>query len=325
MDTNPIVIGTLKEGLKWVGRQSGEFVGPDVVERGSIRHFCELVEDPNPLYYDDVYAKRTIWDSVIAPPGSLAVWCNPAIWSASGKQQTETPRMQRQVPLPGDVLIGTSVDTDYYLPIRLGDRLSYSERISRIEPKTTRLGEGCFIDLEKTYRRQDGQVTAIQRHTVFRYQAHKASVERLRTEKVAELPADPKTAKDDLPTIAMTLEYWRCVLCASATRDYNPIHHDRDFARRNNAPDVFISMIMYQGLFSRLLLNWAGPNASLKRLAFNMKGMNIPGDTMTIGGTVESVSVQNTTRLVHCSVRVTNQRVGLTTTGTALIEMPRQS
>jgi len=38
------------------------------VEKGAIRKFAQATGDPNPLYYDEVYARSTRFGGIVAPP-----------------------------------------------------------------------------------------------------------------------------------------------------------------------------------------------------------------------------------------------------------------
>jgi acyl dehydratase len=52
----------------------GEFVGgrsepeKNIAERGAVRKFAEAIADPNPLYVDEVAAKRSRYGRLLVPP-----------------------------------------------------------------------------------------------------------------------------------------------------------------------------------------------------------------------------------------------------------------
>ena len=55
------------------------------VEREAIRRFADSVDDPNPLYYDEEYAKKSKYGTIIAPSGFISVpWFagQPRKWGA---------------------------------------------------------------------------------------------------------------------------------------------------------------------------------------------------------------------------------------------------
>ena len=51
-----------------VGVDSERIIGPDRVCTQMIRHWCEVMEDENPLYQDEEYAAQSKYGSIIAPP-----------------------------------------------------------------------------------------------------------------------------------------------------------------------------------------------------------------------------------------------------------------
>lgn len=163
------ILGPLEEGLTWIGRETEFYEAADAVEQGAIRHLCETVRDANPLYYDEDYAKGTVWEGLIAPPTSLYVWCMPPQWAPQGLARSEPQNLLLVVPLPGTRILASDVRLTIERAIRPGDRLKVKQRIVDIVPKTTRLGEGCFITVDRIYRNQlDRQVGCV-RMVAFRY------------------------------------------------------------------------------------------------------------------------------------------------------------
>ncbi|EUA26690.1 maoC like domain protein [Mycobacterium intracellulare] len=46
---------------------------------------------------------------------------------------------------------------------------------------------------------------------------------------------------------------------AIASRDYMPVHHDRDFANSQGSKDIFLNILTTNGLCVKFLHDWAGP------------------------------------------------------------------
>ena len=63
-----------------IGKEGEPFHAPDEVSKSMIRHYIEMMEDANPLYTDEEYAKKSKYGGIIAPPQMLMVWCMPRIW-----------------------------------------------------------------------------------------------------------------------------------------------------------------------------------------------------------------------------------------------------
>ena len=77
---------------------------------------------------------------------------------------------------------------------------------------------------------------------------------------------------------------------AIASRDYTPVHHDRGAAQAQGLPDIFMNILTTQGICSRYVTDWAGPNALLKHIKTRLGGPNMPGDTLKLRGKVVAKS-----------------------------------
>ena len=99
-------------------------------------------------------------------------------------------------------------------------------------------------------------------------------------------------AGDALPALNYEVTATTVVLGALATRDWRPMHHDKDFAvHRNGTQDIFLNTPNQAAWFERYLTDWTGPHGRLARVTFRMKGSVFPGDTMSLQGVVESTEV----------------------------------
>ena len=95
------------------------------------------------------------------------------------------------------------------------------------------------------------------------------------------------TAGDTLPPLDHPVTATTVVLGALASRDWRPMHHDKDFAvNRNGTQDIFLNTPNQAAWFERYVTDWTGPTGRLGRMTFKMRGSVFPGDTMRIAGTV---------------------------------------
>jgi acyl dehydratase len=100
---------------------------------------------------------------------------------------------------------------------------------------------------------------------------------------------------DALPDLDYEVTATTVVLGALASRDWRPMHHDKDFAvHRNGTQDIFLNTPNQAAWFERYLTDWTGPHGRLGRVTFRMKGSVFPGDLMTLRGVVESTEVDST-------------------------------
>ena len=93
-----------------------------------------------------------------------------------------------------------------------------------------------------------------------------------------------------LPELGYDVTATTVVLGALASRDFRPMHHDKDFAQqRNGVPDIFLNTPNQAAWFERYLTDWTGPHGRLGRVRFRMRDSVFPGDRMVFGGSVERV------------------------------------
>ncbi len=127
-------------------------------------------------------------------------------------------------------------------------------------------------------------------------------------------------AGDRVPRLSVDVSATTVVLGALASRDWRPMHHDKDFAiHRNGTKDIFMNTPNQAAWFERYVTDWTGPTGRPGRMKFRMHDSVFPGDTMVFDAVVEKVetdavgcgwvdldvklSVGNTT-MTTCRVRV---------------------
>ena len=100
---------------------------------------------------------------------------------------------------------------------------------------------------------------------------------------------------DRLPELAYPVTATTVVLGALASRDWRPMHHDKDFAvNRNGTQDIFLNTPNQAAWFERYITDWTGPHGRLGRVTFRMRDSVFPGDTMVFDGVVSEISVDDT-------------------------------
>jgi len=111
----------------------------------------------------------------------------------------------------------------------------------------------------------------------------------------AQLQLGSVTAGDTLPELALEVTPTTVVLGALASRDWRPMHHDKDFAQnRNGTRHIFVNTPHNAAYFERYITDWTGPLGRLGRIQFRMKDSVFPGDEMVFHGNVEKVETDAT-------------------------------
>lgn len=94
---------------------------------------------------------------------------------------------------------------------------------------------------------------------------------------------------DRLPPLSVDVTATLVVLGALATRDWRPMHHDKDFAVHQGVKNIFLNTPNQAAWFERYITDWTGPLGRLGRMRFKMRSSVCPGDTMVFNGTVTTV------------------------------------
>lgn len=108
---------------------------------------------------------------------------------------------------------------------------------------------------------------------------------------------------------------------ALATRDFMPVHHDRDYANAQGAPDIFMNILSTNAYCTRFLTDWAGPDAMLRRLSIRLGVPVMPGSTLAFRGEVTATGTDGGDGIVEIAFKATND-LGDHVTGTAELGIP---
>jgi len=111
-------------------------------------------------------------------------------------------------------------------------------------------------------------------------------------------------AGDPLPELSIPVTTTMIVAGALATQDFTPVHHDKGAAQKQGLSDIIMNTMTTNGLVSRFVTDWAGPNAVLEKIALKLGAPNNPGDTLKMKGVVKAVDTA--ARRVEVAVNGTN-------------------
>jgi acyl dehydratase len=112
------------------------------------------------------------------------------------------------------------------------------------------------------------------------------------------------------------------VMWAGAVGDYMPIHYDKDFARSRGLSGVIVHGQLVGAFLGQMVTDWIGEGGILKKLSCSYKGMNYPGEVLTLRGKVTKKYVEDGQHYVGCSLWAENAMGEKTASGTAIVILP---
>jgi acyl dehydratase len=331
----------------------------------TIRHFTQGVGDPNPLYLDEDYAKRTRFGGLIAPPTFLYS-CG---WRA--------PRPG----LPGVHGMYSGSDWEFYLPVRLGDRIIVTAKLVELVERPSQFAGRQFEQItELFYRNQRGEVLARQLSHSMRmerdtarqtgkYQgiqkkkwtgAELAEVwrgyerEEIRGakprywedveagEELSPVLKGPLTGRDCIAFVMgwgspfirtgkVNYEYMKRHPAAYIANEQGipdvpeRVHWTDEFAARVGVPGAYDYGPQRISWLGHLMTNWIGDDGWLKELRAQVRLFNIHGDVQSCKGRVTKKYIKEREHLVECEIWAENQRGEVTAPGFAKVVLPSRA
>ena len=154
-----------EEVTKLIG-QAGE-VRVFEVEKGAIKRFTDAVDDPNPLYWNEEYARNSRYGSIIAPPGFISTpWLSGRVtkWEKENAPPSDLRAQLRpaleKAGYTNPAGVDAGIEYEFFLPVRAGDTIAASAMIKEITEREGRTGKMVFVITETTYTNQNAEIVA---------------------------------------------------------------------------------------------------------------------------------------------------------------------
>jgi len=160
---------TLEDLRKQIGIE-----GPPVtveIEKGMIRRFVHAVDDPNPLWRDEEYAKKTKYGGIIAPPYliSAAMFLTPPTdpKAPTGYMGPPVPGMQFPKNVKG--ILDGGGEWEMFKPLKVGDVITSRTKLANIYERAGKMGKMYFYAAETNMVNQRNEQVAKATGTLILY------------------------------------------------------------------------------------------------------------------------------------------------------------
>lgn len=123
-----------------------------------IKRFSEAIDDSNPLWQDEKFARKTHYGGVIAPPTFPCCLHNDVL-----------RKQLQEMDHPLKRLVNRSSELEFFQPIKAGDVISVTDKLVDATEQEGKTGKTVIFRNEVTYRNQLGEIVAISRDSAMRY------------------------------------------------------------------------------------------------------------------------------------------------------------
>jgi acyl dehydratase len=126
----------------------------------------------------------------------------------------------------------------------------------------------------------------------------------------------------EIPALTKHPTTRQLVMWAGGSGDFYEIHYDKDFARSQGLEGVIVHGRLKLAFMGQLVTDWIGTEGVLKKLTCQYRGMDVPGQDMTVKGKVTNKYVKDGQHWVELDISTENPTGEKTTLGTAAVVLP---
>jgi acyl dehydratase len=139
------------------------------VEKGAVRRFADAIDDANPVYRDEEYARCSQYGAIIAPPGFFG-W--PANLPRNSPLAVDMPPALEAAfaaaGYPLSLVLDGGMEYEFILPVCAGDVLTATTTVRNLRERSSETGSIILTILDTVYYNQHGTLAARQQASFVR-------------------------------------------------------------------------------------------------------------------------------------------------------------
>jgi acyl dehydratase len=130
---------------------------------------------------------------------------------------------------------------------------------------------------------------------------------------------DRVNAGDTLPPLTVLVSASVIVAGATASGDFEVVHHDVKGAQARGTPDIFMNILTSNGYVQRFVNDWIAPAGSIRSVDIRLGVPTFAGDTLKFAGVVKEKNAAE--RTLDITVTGTNS-IGQHLAATVRVALP---
>jgi hydroxyacyl-ACP dehydratase HTD2-like protein with hotdog domain len=122
-----------------------------------------------------------------------------------------------------------------------------------------------------------------------------------------------------IPELVVCPDYAQVFMFSAITWNRHHIHYNKDAAIREGLPDIVIQRGLIGNFLARLITNWIGESAELRKLAWKVTRSALPGRNIVCRGKIKEIKDAEEDKYLICEVTVSNENDELISSGEAKV------
>jgi len=123
----------------------------------------------------------------------------------------------------------------------------------------------------------------------------------------------------EIPELVVCPDHSQVFMFSAITWNRHHIHYSKDAAISEGLPDVVVQRALIGNFLARLITNWVGDSAELRRLAWKVTRSAVPGKPIVCRGKVKERIDTHDDKCLICEVTASNQNDELIASGEAVV------
>ena len=127
------------------------------------------------------------------------------------------------------------------------------------------------------------------------------------------------SATTQIPELTVCPDHTQIFMFSAATWNRHRIHYSKDAAVSEGLPDIVVQRGLIGNFLARLITDWVGDCADLRKLAWKVVRSALPGKDIVCRGEVKHKTVSEGEKLLVCLVTASSKDDELIATGEATV------
>jgi hydroxyacyl-ACP dehydratase HTD2-like protein with hotdog domain len=135
--------------------------------------------------------------------------------------------------------------------------------------------------------------------------------EKLNWEKIA--------ATTQIPELVVCPDHKQVFMFSAVTWNRHHIHYSKDAAVKEGLPDIVVQRALIGNFLARLITDWVGDSAEIRKLAWKVVRSALPGERIFCRGKIKEKIDSEEEMYIICKLTVSDQNDELIATGEATV------